>query len=382
MDTLEKERVTCPFCSLHCTDLHLSLAGGRLADFTPACSLGEAGFRRATAGPSVAQPAKSFLETALRTARTWLREARQPLVVLSGDLDDEAVLAAVRLAKQYSAILTCDEDCTGSVLGLSMQAAGLLTGTLADMRSQSLVVLCGVDPARTHPRLGEFLSRELAADSLFLDPPDPLEALRWLRLAGLEAAENIPAVFAESAARIGAAPSGLVIFGPEWLKSGQPFTTELLLWLKDLNQENHWYALYLAPASNSIGVVEALLSQTGFPGNLRFGLEGVDYSPQLWRAERLIQQGNADLCLLAGQPGSFSEETLTRLSHGRTILLDPDQPAWTSPVWLPAALTGVDSSGQVKRLDGVPVELLPVLPGSRPPLKDLLIELTHEEPPA
>lgn len=379
---IEKKRSTCPFCSLHCADLRLSFDGGRLAGFAPDCVLGESGFRRAAAGLSAEQPAKSPLETALRTARTWLRDARQPLVVLSGCLDGEAVSAAVRLAKQYSAILACDEDLTGSVLGLSMQAAGFLTGTLGDLRSLSLVVLCGVDPARTHPRLGEFLGQDLATRALRLEPPDLLEALRWLRLAGSGAGENLPAMFAEVTARIETAPSGLVVFGPEWLKAGQPFTTELLLWLKDLNGEKHWYALYLAPAPNSTGVVEVLLSETGYPGNLRFGSEGVDYSPRLWRAERLIQQGGADLCLLVGQPDSFSEKTLTRLSQGRTILLDPDQPAWNPPVWLPSALTGVDSPGQVQRLDGVPVDLQPFLPSQRPLMKDLLLELTHEDPSA
>lgn len=378
----DNKQVTCPYCSLHCTDLYLSFDGGRLAGFTPTCSLGEAGFRRAAADQSVDGPTNSLLKKSLRMARKWLREARQPLVVLSGDLEVEAVSAAVRVAKQYSAVLACDEDGTGSMLGLSMQAAGLLTATLHDLRGLSLVVLCGVDPPRTHPRLGEFLGRDLAADSLILDPPDPLVAVRWLRLASSDTTEGIPALFAGAAARIGAAPSGLVVFGPQWLEHGQPFTTELLLWLKGLQAEKHWYGLYLAPASNSTGVVETLLSETGYPGNLRFGQEQVDYSPRLWRAEHMIRQGSTDLCLLVGQPGSFSEETLAILSQGRTILLDPHKPVWNSPVWLPSAQVGVEIPGRFLRLDGVPVELQLVLPGHHLLMKDLLLELTHEVPSA
>jgi len=372
--------VTCSFCSLLCNDLHLSFNGGRLVAFTPACSLGEAGFRHAAASSAFEKTTNSPIETSLRTTRKWLQEARQPLVVLSGNLDIDAVSAAVRLAEQYSAILACDEDCTGSVLGLSMQAAGLLNGTLGDLRDQSQVVLCGVNPACTHPRLDEFLGRDLTTDSLFLDPPEPLEALRWLRLAGLDAAESIPVRFAEAATCIGAAPSGLMVFGPEWLKAGQPFTTELLLWLKHLNNKKHWYAIYLAPAPNSIGVVETLLSETGYPGNLRFSQGQVDFSPRLWRAERIIQLGDTDLCLLAGQPGTFSEKTLAMLSQGRTILLDPDQPAWHPPVWLPSARFGVEVPSWFQRLDGVPAELQSVLPGRHSLMKDLLLELTRVEP--
>ena len=376
-----KKKFTCPFCSLFCNDLHFTFDGSRLVTFSPPCSLGEAGFRRAAASLPFKGTANSLIETSLRTARAWLREARQPLVVLSGHLDIAAVSSALRLAKYSSAILACDEDCTGSVLGLSMQAAGLLTATLGDLRNQSQVVLCGVNPACTHPRLGEFLGRDLGTASLLLDPPDTLEALRWLRLAGSDGAENIPARFAEPAVRIETASSGLVVFGSEWLNVGIPITTELLLWLKDLARQKRWFGLYLPPAPNSIGVVEAFMAQTGFPGNLRFGRNKVDYSPRLWRAEQIIQQGDMDLCILAGQPGSFSEKTLAFLSHARTILLDPDQPVWNPPVWLPTARIGVEVPGRFQRLDGVPVELQPVLPGHHPLIQDLLLELVHEEQP-
>lgn len=341
--------------------------------------MGESGFHRAMEGLSFEQPSHSASGIALQTARTWLREARQPLVVLSGSLENEAVLAAVRLAKQAAAILVCDEECTGSLLGLSMQAAGLLTATLGDLRSLDTVVLCAVDPVHTHPRLAGTIGHDLAAESIRLEPPDPLEALRWLRLAGLDSGENIPTMFAELAARIRAARFGLLIFGPEWVKKGQPFTTEFLLWHRDLNAKIRWYALYLPSAANSTGVVETLLSETGYPGNMRFGLQGIDYSPPLWQADSIIRQGGADLCLLVGQPSSFSRDTLTRLSLGRTILLDPDQPAWNPPVWLQSARAGVDSSGRVQRLDGVPVDLQPMHSSQRVPITELLMKLTRGE---
>jgi formylmethanofuran dehydrogenase subunit B len=374
----ERSRVTCPFCSLQCTDLRLSFDGGRLSGFTPGCALGESGFRRALADRSAKQPSRASQKTSLQTARTWLRESRQPLVVLSGVVDGEAVPAALRLAKQVSAILACDEDLTGSLLGLSMQATGLLTGTLGDLRNLSLVVLCGVDPDKTHPRLGDFLCRDQASRTLRLEPLDLLESLRWLRLAGSVAGESIPPGYAQISARIQAAPSGLVVFGSKGLIASQPLTTELLLWLRDLNREKPWYALYLAPSPNCVGMVESLLSLTGVPGNLRFGPQGVDYSPQLWRAEHLIQQGGTDLCLLVGQPGSFSEKTLSLLAARRTILLDPQPPDWNPAVWLPSARVGVEVAGHFQRLDGVPVELHALLPGRRPSMGTLLSELAAE----
>ena len=377
----EIQPVTCPFCSLLCNDLRLIFDEGALAAFSTDCVVGEAGFRLAVDDSTHEEPTQAVLETSLRTARTWLQEARQPLVVLAGTADTEAISAAVRLAKRTSAILACDEDWSGSVLGLSMQKAGWLTDTLRELRSQSLVVLCGVDPARTHPRLGELLGRDLKTDSLQFDPADPLEALRWLRVARSKSTEPIPAWCTAVHTRIEAACSGLVVFGQEWLKVGNPFTTELLLWLKDLNKEKHWYALYLPPAPNSSGVVETLLSETGFPGNMHLRSRKLDFSPRVWRAENVIQQGGADVCILVGKPGSFSEETLSLLSQSRTILLDAERPAWNPPVWLPSARVGVECSGRFQRLDGVPVELQPVLPSRRRTMKDLLYELADEEHP-
>jgi hypothetical protein len=68
------------------------------------------------------------------------------------------------------------------------------------------------------------------------------------------------------------------------------------------------------------------------------------------------------------------------LSQGRTILLDPDQPAWNPPVWLPSARFGVEVPSWFQRLDGVPAELQSVLPGRHSLMKDLLLELTRVEP--
>ncbi len=372
--------VTCPFCSLGCNDLQVSFEGGILVSFSPVCPLGESGFRRAASSLKTGQATENFLKNSLKTTRRWLQEANQPLVVLSGTLDEDAVHSAVRLAKKYSAILACDEDWSGSMLDLSIQVAGSMTTTLHDLRGLSPVVFWGVDPAHTHPRLYDFLNGSLAGDFLYLNPPDPLEAVRWLRLACLGEANNIPAEITEAADQIIAAQSGLVIFGPGFLKFGQPFVTEFFLWLKDLTREKRWYSLYLAPSPNSTGVRETLLSLTGYPGNLRCSKGQVDYSPRLWRAERVIRQGEADLFLLAGQPASFSHETLAMLSQRRTILLDPDPPSWNPTIWFPTARVGVEVPGHFQRLDGVSVDLDSIFPREHPLMKDLLLGLTAEEP--
>lgn len=374
-----KIRVTCPFCSLHCTDLRLSFDENRLEDFSPACAVGEAGFRHAIISHSNEQTAKFFDEKTLRTTRGLLLEANQLMVVLSGNLDNETISAAVRLARQYSAILVCEEDNTGSMFGLAIQAAGLLTCTLGELNDLSMIILYGLNPALSYPRLSEFLGGNHTTRTLHLAPLDQLEDLRWLRFANSDPRVGIPDMYAEYITHIETASSGFIVFGSDWVKKGLPYTTELLLWLKELNRKKHWYGLYLPPGTNSKGIVDVLLSETGYPGNMRFTPNGIEYSPRLWRADRIIQQGVSDLCLLVGQPHSISEETSNELTHIRTILIDPEEPEWKPRIFLPSTLAGVDSPGWVQRLDGVPVDLNPILPSRRPSIKDLLRALTYED---
>jgi formylmethanofuran dehydrogenase subunit B len=369
---MKKEtRAACPFCNLHCADLRLTFDGGRLVGFSPACSLGEAGYRSATGRlPAARDPG---------VMRTWLEESRQPMILLSGEVDCETAAAAVRLAKCYSAFLVCDEEQTGLTLGLAMQSAGCLTGTLGDLRGQALVVLCGVCPSHIPPRLDEFIGRDLVKDCLHLDPANPLDTLRRLRLAIRGNSDVLPPQLAPVAARIAAAPSGVLVFDQNWMTAGPLFAAELLLWLEDLNQQRRWYALYLPPAPNSIGVVETLLAETGYPGSLRFNSGGIDFAPRLWQAGRILEQGEADLCLLVGQPRPFSKNTLPALRKIRTILLSPERPAWRPSLWQPAARAGVDASGLVQRLDGTPVNLQALISSRRPAMKDLLSELVGKE---
>jgi formylmethanofuran dehydrogenase subunit B len=367
----EEIRTTCPFCSLFCSDLRLTFDGGRLVGLEPVCALAEAGYRSMTARKTHGQAFRKDLEL----VRLWLAEARQPLIVLSGDVEQEAATAALKLARKYSAILTCDEDLTGSYLSLAMQTAGILTGTLGDMKDQDLVILCGVQPEKTHPRLGEILRYSMSSRVLTFDTTDPLEAIRWLRLSCVEPMHEIPSIYTEVVNRVRSSPSGLIVFGPEWVKSSLTFTTELLLWVKELNQLKQWYAAYLPPSINSTGVVETLLEETGYPGNLRFGSADVGYSPYLWRTERLIQEGSIDLCILLGSPALISEETISSLKHYRMVQFGQSQPHGEMGIWIQVARTGVDAPGWVHRLDGVPVDLLPILPRYLPLMKDILMDL-------
>ena len=88
------------------------------------------------------------------------------------------------------------------------------------------------------------------------------------------------------------------------------------------------------------------------------------------QAAQLIKSGCSDLCLLVGQPRSFSEQTLASLRKVKTILLDPQPPAWKPSLWLPVAQAGIDAPGSMLRLDGLPLRLEPIVETTRPSIQD------------
>jgi len=228
---------------------------------------------------------------------------------------------------------------------------------------------------KTHPRLIDFLSSDWQKNTLILNPADPLEMIRWLRLAGSGEVIDLPAEIEGVSQRIAVAQTGLVIFGPEWLRRGQSLAGELLRWLNDLNRIARWYTIYLAPEPNTIGVIETLLSETGYQGHFRFSPYGVDYYPQLWCAEELIESNMADLCLLIGNPDAFSTKTLARLAGMHTILISPQQPDWNPLLWLPCAKVGIDMSGVYLRVDGIPMQLQSIFLSQRPTISEILSSL-------
>ena len=94
-----------------------------------------------------------------------------------------------------------------------------------------------------------------------------------------------------------------------------------------------------------------------------------------------MEEGWPDLCLLVGQPRTFSEKTLVNLRQVKTVLLDPQPPAWKPALWLPVAQAGIDTYGSMHRLDGLPVTLAPILSSHRSRMETILEALRTEDHP-
>jgi formylmethanofuran dehydrogenase subunit B len=373
------EPATCPFCSLHCDDLRLDMKPGHVVACTPVCGRAAAGYEKKPGGlrPLTALGKSLDRLSALRTAAAWLDNACQPLVVLAGDVDLETARASIRLARSRSAILTLDDRNAASSLSLAMKSAGLLSGTLGELRARAgqLVLLGGLDLEQDQPRFWSFLTADQKASAIHIDAPDPLDTIRHLRLTLRPKSQASRETLTRAAQKINAAPSGAVLIGEAWLQSGTPLLTELLLWLADLNADACWYGFPVIPESNRFGLAETLLTETGYPGNVRYLHGRAQYAPLELQVETLVRGGLVDAVILVGSWPGPEASWLAGLAQAKSIQVSPEPPEGRRDLWFPSARAGVDAAGGMLRLDGVPVRLQPVLASQRPLAAELLAGL-------
>ncbi|MEN6435526.1 MAG: hypothetical protein ABFD58_06880 [Anaerolineaceae bacterium] len=369
----ELKAVSCPFCSLHCADLHLHFDGDRLVQVSPACSMAQKMYSVALDALAASKNLSSDRE--ISQAVAWTRESSHKMVILCGDLHQEAVECAVQFARRQKATLVCEEDFTGSSLSLAMKQAGLISATLGELKKAvQQIICCTKDVHNSLPRIADFLGQQLINQAVYLSSEHALDAIRRMRLKQ----ETLPDELLEIQNKIQAVECGLLLFDRDWLEGDHQIAAELLLWLGELNIEKRWYGLAIPPAANSFGVVESLLSLTGYPGNMRFQSDGVKYEPRTCTLSWLLQNAHIDLCYFLGTPHFLTEKMLDLSGEIPTLVLGPNPPEGKNAVWLPAALAGIDCAGSSLRLDGLPVVFQPVSTSHRHPIEDVLRKINGE----
>lgn len=373
-------RATCPFCSLHCADLRLSIDEGRLTHLSPQCELGLRNYARVlrsiVGGGEYSIPTNQFTQ-----ALTILESARRLLVVLSADAPDDSVEGALRISRKYHGVLSVEDEVLNN-LNISMQEVGGLAATLGELKDIETVFMCTPELNHTHSRLAEFLGTNAIVYSIVSTPSDSFQATRWLRLALADEKLEAPEKYRKIIDAMRIASTGVVFIDSSFLQAGEPTEREFLLWLRDLNRCGRWYGQYLPSGANSVGVAETLLSTGGIADGLFSGEDFEEISPRCWKASKLIKNGWMDACLFVGNPHTLVENLAAHLQGVKTILVDPMPPSWKSAVWLPAAQAGVDAAGSMARLDGVPLLLEQFVESGRPSIQMLLDGLLEGRVPS
>src|SRR4051794_40652133 len=395
------ERATCAGCGLVCDDITAVVGDdGGLERLERTCALGDAWFAERL-GP-VPPPARvdgreAAIDEALDAAAAVLAAARAPLVYGLGQSSCEAQRAAVALAEALGATIDPAGPALDGASGLAFQARGTSTATLGEVRDRAeVVVIWGVDPATTHPRLFERLrlpdparalivvgerrtaTAELADTFVALAADGELEALSALR-AGVRHTPlgGAAAELDDLAARLRGARHVAILHHVRGLVEA----LALHALVRDLAAATHAVALTLRREANAAGAEDVLAWQTGYPAAVSFAGGRPRANPGELSAAAVLERGDADAALvvasdpLAHLPPAAAERLraipVVTVDATATATADAARVAFTT------AAAGVHRAGVVHRLDGVPVPLRAIIASERPSAEDVLTAIAE-----
>ncbi|WP_024349736.1 MULTISPECIES: hypothetical protein [Aurantimonas] len=265
----------------------------------------------------------------MSAAAELIGRSRLPLVTgLSTDV--AGIKAAVALAQIAGGAI--DHAASNGIYPLisAMRDSGMMLAAPSEIRRRAdRVLVVGDDAFEDAPDMPDYLfyetpdlgeaTRGVERQVLWLgagdDMPDLPEsvALHGIDCAGDDLLDALSAIRAELAGHqhgAGPLPAPTVQFVAEWLKEAafgcaifapanlDSLTIEMLAGLVfDLNAETRFTSLPMLRADQAFAAAQATTWTTGFPLRSGFGRGYPDHDPHLYRGERLIADGEADLAV-------------------------------------------------------------------------------------
>jgi formylmethanofuran dehydrogenase subunit B len=378
--------VTCAGCGLLCDDVTVDASsdGVRLR---PECPLGAQWFSERMLRPADAPAATidgrpADVESALTRAAELLRGARRPLVHGFEGATVEDARAAVALADRLAALVRIGPAADPWRGAPAVPLRGASTATLGEIRDRSeVVVIWREDPETTHPRLLERLgfgrgsrsgrvlmviddrdtpTTERADLSLVWARGRDLQALVTLHLladnmSGADGAFDMP--LRDLIERVRRVPHATFVYGVGLTSGpgGQRRALALHELVRALCRERHVVTLELPRDPGARSADDVLAWQSGYGGHVDFACG----HPELVTATQPLDDVDVTLLVESGPAGGL-------VAGGE------------AEVWIRTAAAGVEASGTVHRLDGVPLTLQAPVPGDAPTAAVLLKRLLGE----
>lgn len=377
--------VTCAGCALLCDDVTVATADDAVR-LKPRCPLGAEWFSerilRAPDAPAATIDGEPVdVDSALTRAAELLRGARRPWLGGFTHATVEDARAAVALADRLGALIETDGD--GVWPGApAAPLRGASSATLGEIRDRSrLVVVWREDPETSHPRLLERLGFGEGSRSertlVVVDERDTATArradrhLRWGRGRDLEALTGLHVLQRGLTPRpsghddelrglseqIGSVPHVAFLYGPGLTAGagGQRRALALHELVRALCHERHAVTLELPGAPGTRSAEDVLAWQSGYSGRVDFA----SGHPEWVTATEPSDDADVTVRVESGPTGS--------VVSGAGV-----------EVWIRTAAAGVEASGTVHRLDGVPLTLQAPRPDDAPTAAGVLTRLLEQ----
>ncbi len=413
-DTCVVADVVCPLCECACDDIELKIEGDRIVEARNACQgarLAYLAYEPRDVPACLIDGEPATVENGIERAARILAGSRHPLIFGMGGTTNEAYRAAIALGERIGACMDfsgirCDSPTTEA-----LQTVGEVTCTLGEVRNRAdLILVWGADPLLSHPRLfsryaldpvGAFVpggrgdrycvvvdvretrsAREAADQFLAINAGGEVEALWALRAlakgialdgGAIESATGIPLeTWRGLMERMQAARYGIVFYSPAPLVSHAIHAL-----VRDMNAHSRFTCMPLSPfAGNLVGARNVLAWSTGYPGAVSLARGYPRPGPGEFGAVSLLRDGRVDAALILGgeMNEDFSAEAQEHLSRIPVIVLETynEHPPPDAAVFFRTAIFGINTTGTVYRMDGVPLPLRTVLPSPYPSDEEIL----------
>jgi len=335
-------------------------------------------------------------DRAVDRAAKILNNARYPVLYGWSETSCEAISKGIELAELVGGLIdNTTTSCHGPTI-LGIQDVGEATCTLGEVRhSADLVIYWGCNPIHSHPHhtnrftifsKGRFRktrkdrklivvdvrrtdTAKLADRFIQIQPNSDYEMLTALRAAikGEEIEQDsiagIPIETVEEIADLMTdCEFGALFFGLGLtMTAGKHRNTEAALALvRDLNYVTKFVIIPMRGWFNVTGANEVSTWQTGYPYAVDLSQGYPRFNPGDTSAIDAVARGEVDAALVvASDPVShFPKAAVKHLLGIPIVTLEPKSTPTSeaSEVVIPSAILGIEASGTIYRIDGVPLE--------------------------
>lgn len=383
--------VTCIFCGMHCDDLEIERRGQALTVTRNGCGKAKAGFERpfVKSEPRVGGKAVT-LDEAIAAAAGIIRNARLPSFGGLGT-DVDGMRAVMSIADKSRGVV--DHALSdGYMQNLRvLQSRGWFMTTLTEVRNRADLIIFTTDVLKYHHRFFERVVH--ARETLFADGPvkrtlvfigegydtaaaagpgvdeivtinckaervgEVLSALSTLNKGAPLPASDIGGVpkgqVEDLLERCHSANYGVVVWIPSALKFANADLTvhQICDLVRDLNVKQRFAGLSLGGNEGSTSAAAVCAWQSGYALRVSFASGAPQFDPELYAIPKLLKSGETD-CLL--WLSSLTADLAPPQTDVPTIVLGAFDMAFAKEpaVFIPVATPGIDTRGQIMRVDG------------------------------
>lgn len=424
------KRVPCSGCSLLCDDIIIRSDGIFIDEVVGACIKGKEHFDHVTAKNRIINPMfreennlkKIDWNQGYNTAIELMRKAKKPLLYGFSTVSCEAQLKGIQLAEKINGHIDSNSSiCHGKVIEKAKSVGLTLTSIGEVINKADLIILWGANAAESIPRLlnkalfsrGKFrmTGREIKTliiidpvqtasfgvmgvrdISLMIQPNKDIDLIRTLKeeccVADSIPTEGVAGLDKDDLKRLllqlTGAEYGVIFAGQGLLKPSDDSTTlqeflELIEMINSKQEKGRISLIMMGGHYNMTGFEHVALANYGQNGSLNFVNNQLEENKT--NTIDKISKGDFDLSIIVGtDPISHLPANLSSKLMKHPIIVIDNKKSATSDVadlFLPSAITGIESGGLAYRLDHVPIELQKIInpPNNIPSDEEILNEL-------